>query len=211
MNNNLYERQKSIKLFLPPIVTVIGVGGVGSWVAMNVALVGVKKLYLFDSDYIDCHNLNRTLFRIQDIGKYKVSAMAELIYERREDVEVCPITSKIEDAGEDFDEVKDSLLIDCRDTVSPPIKGKTLIMGGYDGDNITLHFNPRYESIFGVTQEAATYSITPSYLVPPQFISNIITAFITRGLWRSNKKEVITSFKIQDMVNYLYKNKIRGE
>lgn len=76
---DIFARQESIPLELPAAVTLVGVGGVGSWIAYFLALAGVPKLYLFDSDEISATNLNRTPFTPADIGKRKVDAMAALI------------------------------------------------------------------------------------------------------------------------------------
>ena len=58
---DIYNRQQSLNLQIPESVSVIGVGGVGSWVALNLALVGVKKLILYDPDIIAVSYTHLTL------------------------------------------------------------------------------------------------------------------------------------------------------
>jgi adenylyltransferase/sulfurtransferase len=56
-------------------VLVLGVGGLGSVVAVNLLRLGVGKLFLLDYDVVDVHNLNRQLlFCHADVGKPKVDA-----------------------------------------------------------------------------------------------------------------------------------------
>ena len=42
-------------------VLILGVGGLGSVVAINLLRLGVGKLFLVDYDVVDIHNLNRQL------------------------------------------------------------------------------------------------------------------------------------------------------
>jgi adenylyltransferase/sulfurtransferase len=53
-------------------VAIVGLGGVGCSVAMSLALMGVGRLVLIDSDVIEECNLHRqVLYRKEDIGKRK--------------------------------------------------------------------------------------------------------------------------------------------
>lgn len=61
---------------------IVGAGGVGSWVALNVAQLGVKNLTLIDNDIVSAHNLNRSFFKNEDIGKNKAIALADNIRSR---------------------------------------------------------------------------------------------------------------------------------
>ena len=55
-------------------VLVLGIGGLGSVVVMNLLRLGVGRIYMVDYDVVDEHNLNRQLlFSRADIGKPKVS------------------------------------------------------------------------------------------------------------------------------------------
>ena len=54
-------------------VLVLGVGGLGSAVAVNLLRLGIGKLFLVDYDVVDVHNLNRQLlYSHADVGKPKV-------------------------------------------------------------------------------------------------------------------------------------------
>lgn len=59
---------------------VVGVGGVGSWVAEALARSGVGCLTLVDLDHVAESNLNRQIHALEDtLGMAKVDAMAERI------------------------------------------------------------------------------------------------------------------------------------
>lgn len=56
-------------------VLILGVGGLGSVVLMNVLRLGVKKVIMIDYDVVDVHNLNRQImFGPDDVGKRKVDS-----------------------------------------------------------------------------------------------------------------------------------------
>ncbi len=61
-------------------VVVVGIGGVGSWVAEALARSGVAKLTLVDMDHVSTSNVNRQVHSTDaTIGQAKVIAMAERI------------------------------------------------------------------------------------------------------------------------------------
>ncbi len=58
-------------------ITLIGAGGIGNWVGLNLIGLGVKKLRLIDPDIIEESNLPRqVLFSETDLGKFKVETAA---------------------------------------------------------------------------------------------------------------------------------------
>ena len=195
----IYDRQKELPLNIPPAVSVIGVGGVGSWVALDMALVGVRKLVLVDPDTIEASNLNRTPFKLSQVGQYKVQALMELVLERRDDVNVIPLPKAVERLSrEEKNMIKDTIVIDCRDTLEP-VSGipETPVTGGYDGLNITMMFSPKAKEIWG--DEPVRYRTIPSYVVPPQFIASLIVNYILNNI---SIKDNIT-FNINEIYNLL--------
>lgn len=88
MSSDRYSRQTRLPLFggegqlvlAKARVLVIGVGGLGSIVAMYLAGSGVGKLGLMDDDIVELHNLHRQIFFTeQDIGSAKVEVLATRI------------------------------------------------------------------------------------------------------------------------------------
>ncbi len=62
-------------------VAVIGIGGVGSWVAESLARSGVGQLTLIDFDQVAESNINRQIHATEDsLGMSKVHAMRERIH-----------------------------------------------------------------------------------------------------------------------------------
>ena len=78
MSSERYQRHSLIDWFsqedvFKASIAIVGCGAVGNEVAKNLALLGVKRLSLFDLDEIEHHNLTRSvLFRDEDVGHPKV-------------------------------------------------------------------------------------------------------------------------------------------
>lgn len=202
--SEIYSRQKELNLSIPSSVAVIGVGGVGSWTAFNLALTGVKKLILIDYDVVEKHNLNRTPFKITQVGLPKVTALTQLITVRRPETEVITIAKKIEECNElELEMIKScEEIIDCRDTskqLPPEIEEKARkIVAGYDGFKVTIHLNRKPKTVWGDGQ--VTYTVTPSWLVPPQLLANLITLYLCCPEIQENEEKVIT-FDVRELFN----------
>jgi len=61
-------------------VMIGGAGGIGSWLTMFLNRAGFSPI-VYDFDRIEEHNLGGQLFRIQDIGRYKTSAVSTILSE----------------------------------------------------------------------------------------------------------------------------------
>ena len=79
--NNPYLRQ--LDFWNPsqhkPKILVVGAGGIGSWVVVQLAKLGVSRITVYDADHVSPHNLSTTVYRPADIGKLKVEALAGTI------------------------------------------------------------------------------------------------------------------------------------
>ena len=65
-------------------VTVVGIGGVGSWAVEALARSGIGKLTLIDADDLCVSNTNRQLPALEgQYGRAKVEAMGEVVGNRR--------------------------------------------------------------------------------------------------------------------------------
>ena len=56
-------------------VAVVGLGGLGSNIAVALTRLGVGHLYLYDFDKVELSNLNRQYYFLGDIGKFKAEAL----------------------------------------------------------------------------------------------------------------------------------------
>lgn len=62
-------------------VTVIGAGGIGGTTCLALCKMGIQNLTVYDNDVIELHNLPNQPYRISDIGKPKVEALAEICFD----------------------------------------------------------------------------------------------------------------------------------
>lgn len=62
-------------------VTVIGAGAIGSLAVLSLAKMGFGNVTVFDDDKVDIENMSCSLYRMQDVGKPKVVALAEIVKE----------------------------------------------------------------------------------------------------------------------------------
>jgi len=193
LQTRILSRQRSIPMYSYEHAIILGVGGIGSWVALNLALSGkVTNLYLVDPDEIEESNLNRTPFRICDVGYPKVDALKYLILERRsmnvvtfkqrtnselfQDLATrAELSSEILDCPDRV--VERCVIIDCRDDVfedfyKMPCKYYKI---GYDGVEVTIDGNPRNTAVWG---QADHYQVTPSFICPAQLAANMVVTDI---------------------------------
>jgi len=77
-------------------VAVVGVGGLGSIVALYLALAGIGYIKIIDQDILEIHNIHRqVLYSIDQIGYPKVEVAAERLRKANPDVYVEPIPESI--------------------------------------------------------------------------------------------------------------------
>ena len=77
-------------------VLVVGVGGLGSPVAVYLTAIGVGKLVLVDEGVVELSNLNRqVLYSVDDIGKPKVEVAASKLRRLNPNVEIVPIKARL--------------------------------------------------------------------------------------------------------------------
>lgn len=70
-------------------VLIIGMGGLGSPVAMYLAAAGIGKLTLVDDDAVELSNLQRQIVHTeQDIGRLKVESAAESLRALNSDIQI---------------------------------------------------------------------------------------------------------------------------
>ena len=75
-------------------IIIAGIGGIGSNVAFQLARMVPANLTLYDDDNIEMVNMAGQLYSYNDIGKYKVNAMADMIYGYTSMKQVLAVQSK---------------------------------------------------------------------------------------------------------------------
>jgi len=77
-------------------VLVVGVGGLGSSIAIYLTAVGIGKLILVDGEVVELSNLNRqVLYSVDDIGKPKVYVAAEKLRKLNPHVKIEPVKTRL--------------------------------------------------------------------------------------------------------------------
>ncbi len=102
--------------WLNATVLVLGVGGLGSPVAMYLAAAGVGKLILVDDDKVELTNLQRQIAHgTEDIGNAKVASAAATLASINPDIEVETVEQRLssDDLGKWVQKV--DLVLDCTD------------------------------------------------------------------------------------------------
>jgi molybdopterin/thiamine biosynthesis adenylyltransferase len=59
-------------------ITVIGAGGIGSWVTFALAKMGFSNITVYDGDKVDIVNVGNQLYGFSDVGSLKVNALARI-------------------------------------------------------------------------------------------------------------------------------------
>ena len=76
---------KSYDFFKPEEVQerihIIGCGSVGATIAELFVKLGLTKLSLYDFDIVESHNLTNQIYRQSHVGKEKVEALSEILFE----------------------------------------------------------------------------------------------------------------------------------
>jgi molybdopterin/thiamine biosynthesis adenylyltransferase len=97
-------------------VAVVGLGGLGSFVALELAYLGVGHLTLIDPDRIELTNLNRLIGAgPADVGRYKVDVFRELIARVAPNVEVTAVAAPLLDSVAGGHAKAADLLLGCVD------------------------------------------------------------------------------------------------
>ena len=86
----IFEKLKKAK------VCILGLGGLGSNVAVLLARSGIGYLKLVDFDIVEASNLNRQQYRISHIGMKKTEAMKSIIKEINPFVEIDTLDIKVD-------------------------------------------------------------------------------------------------------------------
>ena len=114
--------EEGVRRLKEACVTIVGIGGVGSYTAEALARAGIGKLTLIDGDRVEESNINRLLAALHStLGRYKAQVMAERI---RDINPSCHVTADVRfflpDTEEAFDFTGCDYIVDAIDTV----KGK---------------------------------------------------------------------------------------
>ena len=97
---------------------LIGCGSVGSLVAMELARAGVGRFFLIDMDMMGYHNICRHQCGVQDVGKFKTTAVKERILQINPYAEVHTANKMIQEVSQnELEEFcnEDTIIVGCAD------------------------------------------------------------------------------------------------
>lgn len=176
-NDGMMQRQQALNLQLPDEVAVVGCGGVGSWTAYLLAMAGVPKIWLFDSDLVSESNLNRIPVDASWIGKPKSKAVAALIQTVRPDCVTMPVgmfTKQLAD--------KLSLAVTWIVSTTDTLRSRQLVQE-WASNNDASYIEAAAEGDFGsATGEPANWAtadeVNPGYASVPVWCAPCVSAAV---------------------------------
>ena len=101
---NVFSRNKGLlesKMMQDKCVIFVGVGSVCSLIALQLARSGLGRFVLVDTDIVDIHNICRHQCGFSDVGRFKVDAVADRIYDINPNAQITKFTTMIENVPEE--------------------------------------------------------------------------------------------------------------
>ena len=97
-------------------VAIIGLGGLGSPVALYLAASGIGKITLVDGDFVDLGNLQRQIVHTEaDLSRNKVDSAAHALSQINSSLEIVSIAQRV--TGQALDAIVAGVdaVVDCTD------------------------------------------------------------------------------------------------
>ncbi|WP_410788019.1 HesA/MoeB/ThiF family protein [Kribbella sp. C-35] len=124
-------------------VTILGVGGIGSAVAVSLVASGVGQVHCVDGDVVELSNLNRqTVFSEPDIGRSKVDVVIERLKRLNSDVQV---------TGAD-------MMIQTEDEIARQVRGSDIFVHAIDRPQGIQRWSNRVAVELGIPWMMASYN-----------------------------------------------------
>jgi len=185
-----YSRQAELDQMLHKDNTsavVIGCGGIGFWVAIVLAMIGIEKIALIDGDTVDKSNLNRLAFPVSFVGFNKAIALRKIIKLLRPETFVYVIDKYIDDDEAEiyikpFLNISRKMFVfDCTDRLSiqksiyntcKKLNYAKYIKLGYEGLEFTTD-KKFAENLWDTGEEQTDYRTAQS---------NVVTSMVSAGI-----------------------------
>jgi hypothetical protein len=188
---DLYNRQEKLNLNTDVSIAVVGCGGIGYWVCKFAAMAGIEKIYCFDFDTIELHNLNRLDLSEKFIGMNKADAVKMVVEELRSECTIIAMPYKFGD----MHKPNTDWLVDCTDDDTVQLENQKIaeaqnmryVKAGYDGEGMGIHDRV---AEWGV-DEFDGYRVVPSWVVP----ATIVAAMTIAKIQKYEDHEMVTSIQ----------------
>ena len=95
---------------------IVGCGGIGTWTALQLTMLGIRKLVLVDMDTVEESNLNRQFYYQEDINKDKVIALKEKLQNINPKLKIMTFTKPIQKLNKNEYKGID-FVFDCLDNI----------------------------------------------------------------------------------------------
>lgn len=93
---NIADDERQAKLAAAHVM-IIGIGGIGNYIAMALAAAGIGKLTIVDFDVVEMSNMNRqVLFRESNLGQPKIPSAVEQLKSLNSTIIISGIETKID-------------------------------------------------------------------------------------------------------------------
>jgi molybdopterin/thiamine biosynthesis adenylyltransferase len=97
-------------------ILIVGAGGLGSSLALNLGSVGIGKIIFIDFDKVSLHNIHRQIaFTLESVDKFKVDEVKNLIEKRGNWTKVRVFKKRFEDVADELLSEKIDLIFDASD------------------------------------------------------------------------------------------------
>ncbi len=109
------------------VISVFGIGGIGTWIVNGLYQIGIGEIRISDPDKVEESNLNRQLFfNSRDVGRYKVN----IIKKKLSDSKIVPFKKTVSDK-ENLEEIVQGsdFLVNCAD--NPSVEETSKIIDKY--------------------------------------------------------------------------------
>ena len=200
--SNLWERVErligsdNLDLLAAKKVIVVGLGSGGGFVALSLAMSGVRQFVLVDKDEIESGNVTRHVADLRYVGENKAAAVADLIRQRNPDARIDLRQGLIEDHWDCLDDV--DLLVAAVDNeqVKYAINEQCLKKGisasyagvyerGEGGDHVIIkpYAGPCYACWSEATREGVKIALNPVGDLDYGMIGEAGTLDAEPGLW----------------------------
>mgnify|MGYP001070809157 CR=1 FL=1 len=180
-------------------VTVIGCGGIGSFVAFALAKLGVRAFELWDGDAVESHNIPNQCFKRSQVGKTKAGALCSVIKEVGDEIAVLchesfwkgePLEGIVISAVDDM-KVRGQIWKACK--LNPSVS--LLVDGRIGGEEVkVLGVRPTdiddirsYEKTLYSNEEAKELPCTARAVIDVAFLVAALIVRVVRGFLKSGE------------------------